>query len=487
MKIQAGTISRACFEFLGPVLPLSHELVIHFLLRRVYTSGSEVFQISFFTLLKLYRLRLFFLAKIPHNCRKYSLVRKRTSNPVGVSFLQRLLLGRVPCSSTCYDSPVMTDICLPLSPPLSRASSPNLKQRIQAILHGCEGVQSDAPAVFETAFAHACHSLYGVGMRAQTDAIALGLRACGLGPGDEILVPANVAMTTMMGVLQTGATPILVDCEPETALIDLTATEKAIGPHTRAILATHQFGQMVSPSRLLQLASTYDLLIFEEATQAPLAEREGYRAGSVGVAAVFSFYPGQNLASLGDGCLLVTRDRRIAETVRLLRDYQSLSPQSILSPTHKEGRGLLPLQAALLSAKLPSLPSWNRDRYRIAQRYDQLLHPLATWGIVPLRNDSESSHVYHHYVIRVTERCPIQRMALQLGLEAQGIVTRVHYPLPCHLQPAFQSLGYRLGDFPQAERLCKEVLFLPMHPGLEEHQIRRTVGAIANLISSQVQ
>jgi dTDP-4-amino-4,6-dideoxygalactose transaminase len=356
-----------------------------------------------------------------------------------------------------------------------------LEQAIQSVMQQGDFVLGQALAEFETAFATACGSLHGVGVASGTDAIALGLQACGIGQGDEVILPANTFVATLIGVLHTGATPVFVDCDPQTALIDLMAVEKAITARTRAVIPVHLYGQMVSPHHLLNLASTYDLLIFEDAAQAHMAEREGYRAGSVGTAAAFSFYPSKNLGAFGDGGMLVTREGFVAQTMRSLRNYGA--PRKYYHTDYGTNSRLDTLQAAVLNAKLPHLSAWNYDRYCIAQRYSARLQPLQSCGIVPIANHSGTGHVYHLYVIRVTSDCPVDRTTLQEKLASEGIHTGIHYPIPCHLQPAFHSLGYQSGDFPHAEALCEEILSLPMYPGLSDTQIQQVVAAIRAIVN----
>jgi len=348
-----------------------------------------------------------------------------------------------------------------------------LEQAIQSVVQRGDFVLGQALADFEAAFAQACGVAYAVGVACGTDAIALGLQACGIGEGDEVILPANTFVATLIGVLRTGATPILVECDPQTALIDLVAVERAITPQTRAIVPVHLYGQMVSPAQLRDLANTYDLLIFEDAAQAHLAEREGERAGSVGIAAAFSFYPSKNLGAFGDGGMVVTQDEIVAQTLRSLRNYGAT--RKYFHTDYGTNSRLDTLQAAILNAKLPYLSDWNRDRYRVAQRYDALLDSLAEFGIFPIENHAGGGHVYHLYVVRVTELCPIDRQTLQTKLDEMGIQTGIHYPIPCHLQPAFKQLGYPLGEFPYAEALCQEVLSLPMFPGMSNEQIDQVV------------
>ncbi|MGL5065121.1 MAG: DegT/DnrJ/EryC1/StrS family aminotransferase, partial [Microcoleus sp.] len=279
----------------------------------------------------------------------------------------------------------------------------------------------------------------------------------------------------IIGVIRAKAIPVLVDCDPETALIDLTAAATAITSKTQAIIPVHLYGQMVPPGELLDFAKRHNLIIFEDAAQAHLATREGYLAGSFGKAAAFSFYPSKNLGSFGDGGMLITNDLDLAEKVRTLRNYGA--PSKYLHAEIGTNSRLDNLQAAVLNVKLPYLETWNRDRNCIAQHYDLLLAPLKNRGILPIANRSDSGHIYHLYVIRITEKSAIDRNTLQQQLTREGIQTGIHYPVPCHLQPAYRNLG-NPGDFPNAETLCQQILSLPMYPGLSNTQIELVVRAI---------
>ncbi|PSB49109.1 erythromycin biosynthesis sensory transduction protein eryC1 [filamentous cyanobacterium Phorm 6] len=352
---------------------------------------------------------------------------------------------------------------------------PQIVAEIGKIIEQGDFILGHALAEFETAFAAASGVQYGVGVACGTDAIALGLQACDINPGDEIIVPANTFIATIIAVIQAKAIPILVDCDPETALIDLTAAETAITSKTKAIIPVHLYGQMVSPSQLLDFANRHNLIIFEDAAQAHLAEREGYRAGSIGKAAAFSFYPSKNLGCFGDGGMLITNDAELAKTMRTFRNYGALS--KYLHTEIGTNSRLDNLQAAILNIKLPYLEQWNRDRNLAAQHYNTLLEPLKHKGIVPIANHSSLGHIYHIYAIQITEKSPIDRHTLQEKLAQEGIQTGIHYPVPCHLQPAYQNLGNR-GDFPRAETLCEQILSLPMYPGLSNTQIEQVVKAI---------
>jgi len=354
---------------------------------------------------------------------------------------------------------------------------------VESLLNRGDYILGQAVAAFEADFAAACGVGFGVGVGSGTDAIALGLRACGISEGDEVILPANTFIATLIGIVKAGAVPVFVDCDPQTALMDLSAAEIAITPKTRGIVPVHLYGQMVSPLALLDLAKRHDLIILEDSAQAHLAEREGYKAGSVGMAAAFSFYPSKNLGAIGDGGILLTRQEVTAQTVRSLRNYGATRKYFHTDPGGTNSR-LDTLQAGVLNLKLPHLPAWNRDRNQLAAYYDQALAPLAEAGLVPIKNISGSGHVYHLYVVRITDSCPLDRTRLQLELGGQHIQTGIHYPTPCHLQPAFKSLGHRVGDFPHAEALSQEILSLPMYPGLTTAQIDRVVRAIRSAVEA---
>lgn len=358
---------------------------------------------------------------------------------------------------------------------------PEIQAAIQAVMDQSDFVLGHALTDFEIAFANACGVQYGVGVASGTDAIALGLQACGIQPGDEVLVPANTFIATLIGVLHAGATPVLVDCDPHTALIDLNQADKAVTKKTKAIIPVHLYGQMVSPHQLFAFAKAHDLIIFEDAAQAHLAERESYGAGSIGLAAAFSFYPSKNLGAFGDGGMVVTQNETVAANLRSLRNYGA--PQKYVHTERGTNSRLDTLQSAILKVKLPHLEQWNRERNFAAEKYDASLLLMREKGIIPIENQSADGHVYHLYVIRVTEDCAITRDRLKDQLSEQGIQVGIHYPIPCHLQPAYQNLGYKEGDFPQAEKLSQQILSLPMYPGLTTHQINQVISAIQSTIN----
>ena len=336
---------------------------------------------------------------------------------------------------------------------------------------------------FEDNFAHACGVEHGIGVACGTDAITLGLKACGIKAGAEVLVPANTFIATIIGIIGAGAKPVLVDCEADTALIDLEKAAEAITPKTQAILPVHLYGQMVSPPKLLDFASTYNLIIFEDAAQAHLASRDNQIAGSIGKAAAFSFYPSKNLGAFGNAGMLITNDEKVAQTMRSSRNYGA--PRKYYHTELGTNSRLDTVQAAVLNIKLPHLSEWNNWRNRAAQKYDQLLSPLADLGIKPINNKSAQGHIYHLYVIEVERFGELNRDILQTELSQRDIQTGIHYPIPCHLQPAYSYLGYQAGDFPLAEKLCHNIISLPMYPGISESQIEQVcdqLGTIVKLI-----
>jgi dTDP-4-amino-4,6-dideoxygalactose transaminase len=356
-----------------------------------------------------------------------------------------------------------------------------LKTAINSAISQGDFVLGQALLEFEKAFSSACGVSYGVGTASGTEAIALGLQACGIRQNDEIIVPSNTFIATIIGILKAGAKPILIDCELETALMDLSVINQVITEKTKAILPVHLYGQMVAPTELLKLANKHNLLIFEDSAQAHLAKRDNYIAGSVGIASAFSFYPSKNLGAFGNGGMVITNNEKIAERVKTLRNYGA--PQKYLHTEIGTNSRLDTLQAAILNVKLPHLTNWNNQRNEAGKLYDLALKELENKGIIPLTNLANEGHVYHLYVIRITENCPLNRDELQHKLGEKGIQTGIHYPLPCHLQPGYKFLGYHKGDFPNAELLSQQICSLPLYPGLTESQIEFVVNTIKSLVT----
>ncbi len=332
---------------------------------------------------------------------------------------------------------------------------------------------------FEHNFAQASQVKYGIGVASGTDAITLGLKACGIKSGDEVLVPANTFIATVIGVLQADAKPILVDCESDTALIDLDKAQEAITSKTKAVLPVHLYGQMVSPQKLTDFAHSNNLIIFEDAAQAHLAQRENKMAGSIGKASAFSFYPSKNLGAFGNGGIVLTDDEEVYVKMQSLRNYGA--PKKYYHSDLGTNSRLDTLQAAVLQIKLPFLSEWNNCRNQTAKQYDKLLQPLANEGIKPLKNYSKEGHIYQLYVIEIQPTEKINRDIIQTQLKERNIETGIHYPIPCHLQPAYDFLGYQKGDFPNAEKLSTNILSLPMYPGITQAQINRVIEELIDI------
>ncbi len=323
---------------------------------------------------------------------------------------------------------------------------------------------------FEREFAAYCEAAHCVGVGNGLEALHLILRAYGIGPGDEVIVPANTYIATWLAVSYAGATPIPVEPDARTYNLDPALIEAAITPATRAILPVHLYGQPADMDPIKALASRYGLKVIEDAAQAHGARYHGRRVGGLGDAAGFSFYPGKNLGALGDGGAVVTNDADLAERVRVLRNYGSRVKY------HNEVKGfnsrLDELQAALLRVKLPVLDAWNERRRAAAARYlDGLAGSELGLPYVP----KWAEPVWHLFVVRHP-----QRDALQQRLQQAGIGTMIHYPIPPHLQPAYAELGYGAGAFPISEAIHREVLSLPMGPQLTAAQQGRVLGRMVS-------
>ncbi|NGZ83088.1 DegT/DnrJ/EryC1/StrS family aminotransferase [Duganella aceris] len=324
-------------------------------------------------------------------------------------------------------------------------------------------------AAFEASFAAYCGSKHGIGVANGLDAIFLILKAYGIGPGDEVIVPSNTFIATWLAVSDCGATPIPVEPAPDSFNIDPARVAAAITPRTKAILAVHLYGQPADMDPLKALAAQHGLKLIEDAAQAHGARYRGGVAGQLGDAAAFSFYPGKNLGALGDGGAVTCDDDALAERIRTLRNYGSKVKYYNEVPGYNSR--LDEVQSALLSVKLPRLDQDNARRRAIAAIYTRELAGVAGLALPQVPDWAEP--VWHVYVIRHA-----RRDALAKALAEQGIGTIVHYPVPPHLQPAYAELGYKAGDFPLAEAIHNEVLSLPMGPTMSDDQALRVAAAV---------
>ena len=324
-------------------------------------------------------------------------------------------------------------------------------------------------SAFEEEFARYCGVRYGVGVNSGTDALYLALKAAGIGEGDEVVTVANSFIASALAISFTGAKPIFVDIEPETYNLDPNALEallkrrRATGKRQRikAILPVHLYGHPAQMDAIMEVSHRYNLAVIEDACQAHGAEYKGKKAGSFGAMGCFSFYPTKNLGAYGDGGMVVTNNKKLYETLNLLRCYgEKKKYEHILQGGNSR---LDEIQAAILRVKLRYLDKWNDQRRAKAHRYKKELEGS---GVVCPVEKEGSHHVYHLFVIRSK-----RRNGLQTFLKGKGIETLIHYPIPIHLQKAFVELGYQRGDLPVTERFSKQVLSLPFFPELTESEM----------------
>jgi dTDP-4-amino-4,6-dideoxygalactose transaminase len=323
-------------------------------------------------------------------------------------------------------------------------------------------------AEFEAAYASYLGVAHCVGVGNGTDALELALRALGIGPGDECVAPANTFIATAEAVARTGATPVLADCRPDTALLDVDAALAAVTSRTRAVLPVHLYGQAADVAGL-RARLPEQIAIVEDAAQSQGASRDGRNAGALGTISATSFYPGKNLGAYGDAGAVMTDDATLAERVRLLGAHGS--PRKYEHPVLGFNSRLDTLQAVVLSAKLRRLDGWNEARRAAAARYDALIAGLP--GVTGPVVDAGNIPVWHLYVIQVDDRDEVLAR-----LHAEGIGAGVHYPTPVHLTGAFADLG-KPGDFPVAEALGERILSLPLFPEITAEQQERVVDVLA--------
>jgi dTDP-4-amino-4,6-dideoxygalactose transaminase len=322
---------------------------------------------------------------------------------------------------------------------------------------------------FERDFEAYLGSPYVIGCASGTEAIYLALAAAGVAKGDEVLVVAHTAVPTISAISMTGATPVFVDIEAATCVMDLDDVEAKISIRTKAIVPVHLYGQMVPIKPLMELARKHGLTVIEDCAQSTGATQDGTICGITGDFGAFSFYPSKNLGAFGDGGAVCTNSRESYDALVMLRNYGQSKRY------HHEIVGinsrLDEIQAAILSAQLPFLPEWNHRRRQIAERYTAGLHAI---NDVQTPVEAQGNmHVYHLYVIQTRKRDELQSYLLD-----NGIQTLIHYPIPSHLQNAYGYLGGKPGQLPGTERVTKRILSLPMHQGLEDEQVDAVIEAI---------
>lgn len=339
---------------------------------------------------------------------------------------------------------------------------------ISHVLETTQFVLGEEVAAFEKEFAAYCDADYGIAVNTGTSALHLALLAAGIGPGDEVITVPFTFIATVAAICYTGATPVFVDIDPASYTIDVSKIEAAITEKTKAILPVHLYGQPADMEPIVEIARRHGLTVIEDAAQAHRAEYKGQRVGSIGDLGCFSFYPGKNLGAYGEGGMVVTNNPQHNRTLRMLRDWgQEQRYHHVLKGYNYRMEGL---QGAILRVKLRYLDKWTDARRTHAAQYNQL---LANLGVQTPQVMSYSYHAYHVYVVRSP-----QRNLLQQSLYEQGIQSGIHYPIPVHLQPAYNDLGYKAGDFPVTELAANEVLSLPMYAELAQADVETICSAV---------
>lgn len=345
---------------------------------------------------------------------------------------------------------------------------PEVDAAMADVLARTNFILGDVVGKFEREFADFVGAKHAVGVASGTDALHVALRALGIGPGDEVIVPANTYIATALGAWMCGARPVLVDCDPVTYNIDVRAIEARLTRRTRAILPVHLYGQPADMDEVMALAKARNLLVVEDACQSHGSRYKGQASGNIGAAGCYSFYPGKNLGAYGDGGMVTTNDDGIAERLRLLRDYGQRVKY------HHDIKGfnsrLDTLQAAVLRVKLRHLSDWNAARKRAAARYTEMLRdlPVVTPAIA-----SDRDHIFHLYVIRTRHRD-----ALLTWLGARGIGVGIHYPIPIYRQKCFSEMQWGGAMYPVTDGYADHLLSLPIFPEITEQQQRTVVSAM---------
>ena len=327
---------------------------------------------------------------------------------------------------------------------------------------------------FEREFGHYCGAAHAIGASDGTTALQLALRACKIGPGDEVITVAHTFIATVEAILLVGATPVFVDIDPHTYTMDVNQIESRLTPRTRAIMPVHLYGQCADMDPILALAQSHGLYVIEDACQAHGAEYKGRKAGSLGTVAAFSFYYSKNLGGYGEGGMVTTNDPEIARRVRIIRDHGS-EKRYYHEEVGLNGR-LDELQAAVLRIKLRHLDTWNQQRRRNAGLYNwafngcNLARPMEAIGY---------HHTYHLYVIRTQRRDELRQY-----LGEKGIGTGIHYPVPAHLQKPYAGFGNGPGSLPVTETVASQILSLPMYPELNQKQIEMVASEVRSFQES---
>jgi dTDP-4-amino-4,6-dideoxygalactose transaminase len=350
-----------------------------------------------------------------------------------------------------------------------------LEPAVLSVLESGHYVLGREVASFEQDFARYVDARHAVAVNSGTSALHLALLSAGVGPGDEVITVPLTFVATAAAIRYTGARPRFVDVDPGTLTMDPDRLGGAITAKTKAVIPVHLYGQPADMDPIVEIAHAHRLTVIEDACQAHGARYKGRPVGSIGEFGCFSFYPGKNLGACGEGGLVTARDQEADRMLRMLRDWgaeRKYQHEYLGFNYRMDG-----IQGAALRVKLRRLDAWNRRRRELAARYDAQLKNIP---IGRVERASYGDHVYHLYVIRVQERDQLQSL-----LHEAGIQTGIHYPVPVHLQPWASSLGYRPGDFPEAEQAAASVLSLPLYPEMPEAHVDEVAAALQRLVSGQ--
>ena len=345
---------------------------------------------------------------------------------------------------------------------------PEIDAAVMRVIDSAQFVLGPEVAAFEERFAGYCGVQYCAALNSGTSALHLALLAAGIGPGDEVITVSMTFVATTAAILYCGAKPVFVDVDPNTWTMDPNLIEAAITPRTKAILPVHLHGLMADMDPIMELARRHDLVVIEDAAQSHGAEYKGRRAGSIGDIGCFSFYPGKNLGAYGEGGAVVSNNPDLARKVALLRDWgQESKYNHVVAGYNYRMDGI---QGAVLNVKMQYIEAWTEARRRVAADYDRL---LAKSGYNRPAPPSHCRHVYHVYAVALSHRDDVQKT-----LQAEGIATGIHYPVPVHLQKAYANLKYKPGDFPVTESLAGRFLSLPIYAELRPEQVLEVVLAL---------
>jgi len=352
-----------------------------------------------------------------------------------------------------------------------RALEPEIQAALRGVLEKGQFVLGENVSALEAEVAELCGAGYGVAVASGTDAITIALAALGVGPGDEVVTTPFTFVATTESVVLVGARPVYADIDPRTFNIDPEAVRRAITPRTKALLPVHLYGQCAQMDDILDAAQEHGLRVICDAAQAIGAQYRGRRIGELGDAVTLSFFPTKNLGAYGDGGMILTNDEAVAEKARSLRFHGMSSSNSYRYVGYCSR--LDELQAAVLRVKLARLTDWNDARRRNAAVYTEALKGSA---VVPPVEEPGNHHVYHQYTIR----CP-DRESAQAILKQAGVASAVYYLAPLHVQEAYSFLGYKPGDFPEAEKAAREVLSVPVHPELAPEQVQTVAKTLRSI------